>query len=187
MSTWHSKLASTAVEAEDSFLKGLVHFFLLKSLWELSVGKELVISRGSHQITGEDSVSTCQVSHHNEMVWHMWVCIHTCMHTLVCSELQPICLLWFFCFGLFLVFRDRVSLYSPGCPGTHFVDQVGLELRNPPASASRVLGLKACATTPGFAVHFLHLWYVLHLWYWLNYLMELDSYLCQHERDRKHL
>jgi hypothetical protein len=41
----------------------------------------------------------------------------------------------------------RVSLYSPGCPGTHFVDQAGLELRNPPASASRVLGLKACATT----------------------------------------
>jgi hypothetical protein len=26
----------------------------------------------------------------------------------------------------------------------------GLELRNPPASASQVLGLKACATTPGF-------------------------------------
>jgi hypothetical protein len=48
----------------------------------------------------------------------------------------------------FLVFRDRVSLYSPGCPGTHFVDQAGLELRNPPASASRVLGLKACATMP---------------------------------------
>jgi hypothetical protein len=48
-----------------------------------------------------------------------------------------------------LVFRDRVSLYSPGCPGAHFVDQAGLELRNPPASASRVLELKACATTPG--------------------------------------
>jgi hypothetical protein len=47
----------------------------------------------------------------------------------------------------FLVFQDRVSLYSPGCPGTHFVDQAGLELRNLPASASRVLGLKACATT----------------------------------------
>jgi hypothetical protein len=55
-----------------------------------------------------------------------------------------------FCFVLFcFVFRDRVSLCSPGCPGTHFVDQAGLELRNPPASASRVLGLKACATTPG--------------------------------------
>jgi hypothetical protein len=54
-----------------------------------------------------------------------------------------------FLFFVFLVFRDRVSLCSPGCPGTHFVDQAGLELRNPPASASRVLGLKACATTPG--------------------------------------
>jgi hypothetical protein len=29
------------------------------------------------------------------------------------------------------------------------LDQAGLELRNPPASASQVLGLKACATTPG--------------------------------------
>jgi hypothetical protein len=46
-----------------------------------------------------------------------------------------------------LLFRDRVSLYSPGCPGTHFVDQTGLELRNQPASASQVLELKACATT----------------------------------------
>jgi hypothetical protein len=44
-------------------------------------------------------------------------------------------------------FWDRVSLYSPGCPGTHFVDQAGLEPRNPPASASQVLELKACATT----------------------------------------
>jgi hypothetical protein len=33
-------------------------------------------------------------------------------------------------------FQDRVSLCSLGCPGTHFVDQAGLELRNPPASAS---------------------------------------------------
>ena len=36
---------------------------------------------------------------------------------------------------------------SPGCPGAHSVDQAGLELRNPLAFASRVLGLKACATT----------------------------------------
>jgi hypothetical protein len=58
---------------------------------------------------------------------------------------------WFFVFCLFVcfVFQDRISLCSPGCPGTHSVDQAGLELRNPPASASRVLGLKACATTPG--------------------------------------
>jgi hypothetical protein len=52
------------------------------------------------------------------------------------------------------VFGDRVSLYSPGCPGTHFVDQAGLELRNLPASASRVLGLKVYATTPGLNLNF---------------------------------
>jgi hypothetical protein len=44
-------------------------------------------------------------------------------------------------------FQDRVSLYSPDCPEIHSVDQAGFELRNPPASASQVLGLKACATT----------------------------------------
>ena len=43
-----------------------------------------------------------------------------------------------------------MSLCSPGCPGTHSVDQAGLELRNLPASASQVLGLKACATTAQF-------------------------------------
>jgi hypothetical protein len=55
------------------------------------------------------------------------------------------CFVFFVCLFV-LVFRDRVSLYSPGCPGTHFVDQAGLELRNPPASASRMLGLKECDT-----------------------------------------
>ena len=54
-------------------------------------------------------------------------------------------LLVLFCF----VFQDRVSLCSPDCPGTHFVDQAGLELRNPPASASQVLELKAYTTMPG--------------------------------------
>jgi hypothetical protein len=52
-------------------------------------------------------------------------------------------LLLLFCF----VFQDRISLCSPGCPETHSVDQAGLDLRNPPASASQVLGLKACTTS----------------------------------------
>jgi hypothetical protein len=48
---------------------------------------------------------------------------------------------------LFVCFlRDRILLYSPGCPGTHSVDQAVLELINPPVSASQVLGLKACTT-----------------------------------------
>jgi hypothetical protein len=52
---------------------------------------------------------------------------------------------------------------SPGCPGTHSVDQAGLELRNLPASASQVLGLKMCATTPGFTSLLVHCAFVMHL------------------------
>jgi hypothetical protein len=48
---------------------------------------------------------------------------------------------------IYLVFQDRLFLCIPGCPGTYLVAQAGLELRNPPASASQVLGLKACTTT----------------------------------------
>jgi hypothetical protein len=44
-------------------------------------------------------------------------------------------------------FQDRVSLCNSGCPGTHTVNQSGLELRDPPASASQVLGLKVCTPT----------------------------------------
>ena len=47
----------------------------------------------------------------------------------------------------FFFFRDRVSLYSPGCPGSQFVDQGSLDLRNLPAYAYQVVKLKACATT----------------------------------------
>jgi hypothetical protein len=42
-----------------------------------------------------------------------------------------------------------VSLCSPGCPGTHSVDQLSLKLRDPPASASQVLGLLVCTMMPG--------------------------------------
>jgi hypothetical protein len=47
---------------------------------------------------------------------------------------------------LFLFFETGF-LCSPGCPETYSVDQAGLKLRNLPASASQVLGLKECATT----------------------------------------
>jgi hypothetical protein len=33
-------------------------------------------------------------------------------------------------FVFVFIFRDRVFLCSPGCPGTHSVDQAGLKLRN---------------------------------------------------------
>jgi hypothetical protein len=36
--------------------------------------------------------------------------------------------MWLFVCLFVCLFPDRVSLYSPGCPGTHSVDQAGLEL-----------------------------------------------------------
>jgi hypothetical protein len=80
------------------------------------------------------------------LVWFWFFCLFVCF----------LFVLFFDFFGFVFVFRDRVSLYSPGCPGTHFVDQAGLELRNLPAFASRVLGLKACSTTPGFHLRLLN-------------------------------
>ena len=43
--------------------------------------------------------------------------------------------------GFFFFPRDRVSLCSCGCPGTRYLDHRRIH-RNPPASASGVLGLK---------------------------------------------
>jgi hypothetical protein len=72
--------------------------------------------------------------------------------------------------AVFLVFvlQDKVSLCSPGCPGTHSVDQPGLELRNPLASASQVLGLKACATTAWQMLYLLSLCIHTHEIYCFN-------------------
>jgi hypothetical protein len=65
-----------------------------------------------------------------------------------------------FClFVCFVFFETGVLLYNPGCSGTHFVDQAGLELRNPPASASQVLELKECANTTWlFVFYFLFIY-----------------------------
>jgi hypothetical protein len=83
---------------------------------------------------------------------------HTHTHTAPLRQVAYRCVSVFsFSFFLFFfvvcLFRDRVSLCSSGCPGTHSVEYAGLELRNPPASASQVLGLKACTiTAPEFSI-----------------------------------
>ena len=60
-----------------------------------------------------------------------------------------ICFIVFIWFGLvwfFFFFFPETEL-SLGYPGTHSVEHAVLELRNLPASAFQVLGLKVCATT----------------------------------------
>ena len=64
----------------------------------------------------------------------------------------------FFLFFFFLC--DRVYLCSPGCPGTHYVDQVGLKLRDPLASASLGLGIKMGTAATTTWLPFLKMLYV---------------------------
>jgi hypothetical protein len=73
-------------------------------------------------------------------------------YSIIPSFCHPLSFSIFFFGGV--VFRDRVSLCSPDCPGTHSVLQAGLELRILPASASQVLGLKVCTTTAGHNFNF---------------------------------
>jgi hypothetical protein len=93
--------------------------------------------------------------------WFNW----TQTHFLICKW-ENVVPSFFFFFFFFPVFRDRVSLCSSGCPGTHFVDQTGLELRNPPASASQVLRSKAWGTTA---------WWLSPLYYLTRKLKEKDK------------
>lgn len=60
---------------------------------------------------------------------------------------------FFLFFGLF--FQDRDSLYSPGFPGTHSVEQAVLLFRDGSASVSLSVGLKVWATMFGFNFSFL--------------------------------
>ena len=77
-----------------------------------------------------------------------------------------------FCFVVVVVFRDSVSLYSPGCPGTHFVDQALLKLRNLPASDTWVLGLKVF----GFVV-VVFLFFVFFFWtFWETFATIMANY-----------
>jgi hypothetical protein len=86
--------------------------------------------------------TACQLLFHHVMLSkHFSVVFFT-----IIVESEPENFFVMFCFVLFC-FWDRVSLYSCGCPETNFLDKAGLELRNPPASASQVLGLKVCTTT----------------------------------------
>ena len=58
-------------------------------------------------------------------------------------------------FGFGFGFLRQGFSVQPWLSWSSLEDQAGLELRNSPAFASQVLGLKACATTPGYVYRFL--------------------------------
>ncbi|GAB1296957.1 Serine/threonine-protein kinase tousled-like 2 [Apodemus speciosus] len=78
-------------------------------------------------------------------VWSVGVIFYQCLYgrkISLASDLERLAYLCLMSTGIIKGVNtcDRVSLCSPGCPGTHSVDQAGLELRNPPASASQPFG-----------------------------------------------
>jgi hypothetical protein len=76
-------------------------------------------------------------------------------HLLLTYYALQFCFCFLFCFGFWFFKTGFLCIASPGCPGTHSIHQAGLKLRDPPASASQVLGLKACATTPSSILYFI--------------------------------
>jgi hypothetical protein len=76
-------------------------------------------------------------------------------------------LVWFFFFFFFFIETGFLCV-ALAVPRTHSVDQAGLELRNPPASASQVLGLQACINTARPPLAFLRLFgvYVSYSSFW---------------------
>jgi hypothetical protein len=108
------------------------------------------------------------------LLWFSWILISIAF-VFCLDSLGNLWLLDYLIFCLFVClfvfpFQDRVSLCSLDCPGSHSVDQAGLELRNLPASASRVLGLKACATKAWLDYWFLYM--SLLLW---SYKLQIED------------
>lgn len=58
----------------------------------------------------------------------------------------------FCCCCVLVVFSRQSSMSSPGCPRTRFVGQDGLELRDLPASASRIKDV--CHHRPAYSLNF---------------------------------
>jgi hypothetical protein len=105
------------------------------------------------------SQATCPSVWWFEWEWASWASMAVCLFPCWCEKVyhwaQALRFLSFFVLFCFLVFgffgfcllETGFPLCSPGCPKTHSVDQAGLKLRNLPASASQVLGLRVCTTT----------------------------------------
>jgi hypothetical protein len=77
------------------------------------------------------------------LVWFGLVWFGLVWFGLVWSGLVWFGLVWF---GL-VWFFETISLCNPYCPGIPSVEHAAFELRDPPVSASQVLGIKIHATT----------------------------------------
>jgi hypothetical protein len=94
------------------------------------------------------------------------------------DQINTLYYIYLFCYSVFCsCFRDRISLCSPGSPGTYSVDQAGLKLRNPPASASQVLGLKMCTTTARLYYIYITICIHIHIPLYTHITIEINSHI----------
>lgn len=107
-------------------------------LWVRHVSFTFIFSCNACALHGKQCITRSRVL----CLWSLYAdSVITYAHVCVSSRL--FIQFWFlFCFG----FPHRVSLGSPGGPGTLSVNQAGLKLEDPPVLTSPVLGLKLCAT-----------------------------------------
>ena len=87
-----------------------------------------------------------------------------------CTDFLFLCMYvyMYVCMYLF-IWKQGFSVYP--CPGIYSVDQAGLQLRNLPASAFQVLGLKACSTN---CLAILQVFYC-NRWLWLSRVFVLGA------------
>jgi hypothetical protein len=145
----------------------LTHRYTFVQKWGLENGKFFLSFQNKRQISSLPMQSPNLQTNHRKKAFDTvqcssrytmstWTpCVHGFgyIYQLPISKnwLHSFLLLLFVCLFVFVfVCQDRVSLCSPGCPGTHSVGHAGLELRNLTVPAFQVLGLKACTTIPGW-------------------------------------
>jgi hypothetical protein len=139
----HCMRVSAHLTTAHSTLPFIHLLFIQQTFWGLLLHAEPVLDTVLHIHTHTDTQT------------------HTDTH-IVCSRRWPgggkASAFFFF----FLVFRDRVSLCSFGCPETHSVDQASLELRNPLVSVSPSAGIKGihhhCPAKASILLLYLSVW-----------------------------
>jgi hypothetical protein len=112
-----------------------------------------------------------------DMWVHLCIVYSVCGFSFLCQHMTVTIALYWNCY--FVLFWDRVSLCSLGCPGNHSVHQAGLELRYPLASNFQVPGLKTCTTTAWHFIGILNwvLWYIYTLFFSLGLLWKIRDLL----------
>jgi hypothetical protein len=115
-------------------------FLILKVKWWDALrnrcgSRRKILLKAEMQSFTDLIIKTMPWTQKHSLEWYL-ICLLTYSILISCllTRWTSVCfllLLFLFCFVFFsfvLFFWDRVSLCSPGCPGTHSVDQAGLEL-----------------------------------------------------------